>query len=241
MLTLDMTRPLADIEFSGVASSRVGTGFAEAAVAAALETGAALLASEQFGIAEWCFGTTLAYAKQRKQFGRAIGSYQAIKHRLADLWIDVNAAGSGSPVRRGHPREPGRRRDDRRGCCASLLQRCRCARRRRMCSAAWRHRDDVGISGASVPEAGQERSVGLRYRSIGTGRGWPTWSTCRFRERKTTHGQADSRRQPRGLGDRPGLYGYEPRLRAVRIHRRDDWRDPRSGRARRHLLRHCGR
>ena len=94
VLTLDMTRPLADMEFSGVASARVGTGFAEAAVAAALETGAALLASEQFGIAEWCFGTTLAYAKQRKQFGRAIGSYQALKHRLADLWIDVNAAGA---------------------------------------------------------------------------------------------------------------------------------------------------
>jgi alkylation response protein AidB-like acyl-CoA dehydrogenase len=92
VLTLDMTRPLADIQFSGVASSRIGTGFAEAAVAAALETGAALLASEQFGIAQWCFDTTLAYAKQRKQFGRAIGSYQAIKHRLADLWIDVNAA-----------------------------------------------------------------------------------------------------------------------------------------------------
>ena len=60
VLTLDMTRTLADMEFSGVASARVGTGFAEAAVAAALETGAALLASEQFGIAEWCFGTTLA-------------------------------------------------------------------------------------------------------------------------------------------------------------------------------------
>jgi alkylation response protein AidB-like acyl-CoA dehydrogenase len=92
VLALDMTRSLADVQFTGVASSRIGTGFAEAAVAAALETGAALLASEQFGIAQWCFDTTLAYAKQRKQFGRAIGSYQAIKHRLADLWIDVNAA-----------------------------------------------------------------------------------------------------------------------------------------------------
>jgi alkylation response protein AidB-like acyl-CoA dehydrogenase len=92
VLTLDMTRPLANIEFSGAASSRVGAAPADAAVRAALETGAALLASEQLGIAQWCFDTTLAYAKQRKQFGRAIGSYQAIKHRLADLWIDVNAA-----------------------------------------------------------------------------------------------------------------------------------------------------
>jgi alkylation response protein AidB-like acyl-CoA dehydrogenase len=91
LLTLDMTRPLADVELSSVASSRVGTASAEAAVKAALLTGAALLASEQLGIAQWCFDTTLAYAKQRKQFGRAIGSYQAIKHRLADLWIEVNS------------------------------------------------------------------------------------------------------------------------------------------------------
>jgi alkylation response protein AidB-like acyl-CoA dehydrogenase len=92
VLTLDMTRPLVDIQFSGAASTRVGIGFADTAVAAALETGAALLASEQLGIAQWCFETTLAYAKQRKQFGRSIGSYQAIKHRLADLWNDVNSA-----------------------------------------------------------------------------------------------------------------------------------------------------
>jgi alkylation response protein AidB-like acyl-CoA dehydrogenase len=91
LLTLDMTRPLADLEFSSAASSRVGTAPAEAAVRAALQTGAALLASEQLGIAQWCFDTTLAYVKQRKQFGRAIGSYQAIKHRLADLWIEVNS------------------------------------------------------------------------------------------------------------------------------------------------------
>jgi len=87
-----MTRPLANIDFSGAASSRVDTAPADVAVAAALETGAALLASEQLGIAQWCFGTTLDYAKQRKQFGRTIGSYQAIKHRLADLWIEVNSA-----------------------------------------------------------------------------------------------------------------------------------------------------
>jgi len=92
VLTLDMTRPLANVEFSSAASSRVGDARAEDALRAALETGAALLASEQLGIAQWCLDTTLAYAKQRKQFGRAIGSYQAIKHRLADLWIEVNSA-----------------------------------------------------------------------------------------------------------------------------------------------------
>jgi alkylation response protein AidB-like acyl-CoA dehydrogenase len=90
LLALDMTRPLATVRFSGAASSRVGP--ADGAVAEAMQTGAALLASEQLGVAQWCFDTTLAYAKQRKQFGRAIGSYQAIKHRLADLWFEVGAA-----------------------------------------------------------------------------------------------------------------------------------------------------
>jgi alkylation response protein AidB-like acyl-CoA dehydrogenase len=89
VLTLDMTRPLADVTFSGAASTKVG---GSAAVASALHTGAALLASEQLGVAQWCFDTTLAYVKERRQFGRAIGSYQAIKHRLADLWQEINAA-----------------------------------------------------------------------------------------------------------------------------------------------------
>ncbi|QUR67031.1 acyl-CoA dehydrogenase family protein [Mycobacterium spongiae] len=92
-LALDMTRPLAEVRFRDAASSRVGAvAVAEAAISAALQTGAALLASEQLGLAQWCFDTTLAYAKERKQFGRAIGSYQAIKHRLADLWFEVSSA-----------------------------------------------------------------------------------------------------------------------------------------------------
>ena len=90
LLALDMTRPLAKVVFSGAESARVGP--AGEPIAEALLTGAALLASEQLGVAQWCFDTTLAYAKQRKQFGRAIGSYQAIKHRLADLWFEVGAA-----------------------------------------------------------------------------------------------------------------------------------------------------
>jgi alkylation response protein AidB-like acyl-CoA dehydrogenase len=90
VLALDMTRPLAHVRFSNVAPSPVGP--ADGPIGEALRTAAALLASEQLGVAQWCFDTTLAYAKQRKQFGRAIGSYQAIKHRLADLWFEVSAA-----------------------------------------------------------------------------------------------------------------------------------------------------
>jgi alkylation response protein AidB-like acyl-CoA dehydrogenase len=90
LLALDMTRPLANVRFSGAASSRIGAGAGPVAVA--LETGAALLASEQLGLAQRCFDTTLSYTKERKQFGRAIGSYQAIKHRLTDLWLEVSSA-----------------------------------------------------------------------------------------------------------------------------------------------------
>jgi alkylation response protein AidB-like acyl-CoA dehydrogenase len=90
LLALDMTRPLAAVSFSGTPSSRVGAG--DEPVTEAIRTSAALLASEQLGVAQWCFDTTLKYAGQRRQFGRTIGSYQAIKHRLADLWFEVGAA-----------------------------------------------------------------------------------------------------------------------------------------------------
>jgi alkylation response protein AidB-like acyl-CoA dehydrogenase len=97
VLSLDMTRPIADVEFSAVACSRVDNGdqgAAEDAVAEALLCGAVLLASEQVGVAQWCLEATLGYVKQRKQFGRAVGSFQALKHRLADLWLEVSSAGA---------------------------------------------------------------------------------------------------------------------------------------------------
>jgi alkylation response protein AidB-like acyl-CoA dehydrogenase len=114
LLALDMTRPLANVEFSGAPSTHVGP----AKVTAALEIGAALLASEQLGVAQWCFETTLEYAKQRKQFGRAIGSYQAIKHRLADLWFEV---GSATAVAR-HAADTCARHDPDAGIAAALAQ-----------------------------------------------------------------------------------------------------------------------
>nr|WP_055509716.1 acyl-CoA dehydrogenase family protein [Nonomuraea pusilla] len=83
--SLDLTRPVASVRFDGAAARRVG----ECDVAEVLRLGAGLLASEQLGVAEWCLETTLAYVKERHQFARPIGSFQAIKHRLADLWLDV--------------------------------------------------------------------------------------------------------------------------------------------------------
>ncbi|MFG2088985.1 MULTISPECIES: acyl-CoA dehydrogenase family protein [unclassified Spirillospora] len=88
--SLDMTRRLADIALSGAPARRVAEG--TGAVRAALLTGAAMLASEQLGLAERCLDDTVAYVKTRYQFGRPVGSYQGLKHRLADLWTSVTQA-----------------------------------------------------------------------------------------------------------------------------------------------------
>ncbi|CAM5694243.1 Acyl-CoA dehydrogenase OS=Streptomyces alboniger OX=132473 GN=CP975_03755 PE=3 SV=1 [Streptomyces alboniger] len=52
-------------------------------------TAAGLLASEQLGLAEWALTETVRYLKERKQFNRPVGGFQALKHRLAQLWLEV--------------------------------------------------------------------------------------------------------------------------------------------------------
>jgi alkylation response protein AidB-like acyl-CoA dehydrogenase len=91
VLSLDMSRPVLDVTLSGVAAEPVA-GDGAACVRGALEAGAALLASEQLGLAEWCLQSTVAYVRERKQFGRPVGSFQALKHRLADVWLEVGSA-----------------------------------------------------------------------------------------------------------------------------------------------------
>lgn len=91
VVSLDMTRQLADITLDDVAASQVVPD-AEPAVRRALRAGAALLASEQVGVAGWCLEETVDYLKQRRQFGRIVGGFQALKHRLADVAIGVDSA-----------------------------------------------------------------------------------------------------------------------------------------------------
>ena len=95
--SLDMTRQVADVTLEAVASLPLlgagdGAGDGEGAVRRALRLGAALLASEQVGLAERCLEDTVRYLKERRQFGRVLASYQALKHRLADLYIEVESA-----------------------------------------------------------------------------------------------------------------------------------------------------
>ncbi|MBY8338624.1 acyl-CoA/acyl-ACP dehydrogenase [Streptomyces sp. KC 17012] len=85
--SLDLTRPLATVTLNGARARRLGD--AEPAVRRALRSGAGLLASEQFGLAEWALTETVRYLKERKQFNRPVGGFQALKHRLAQLWLET--------------------------------------------------------------------------------------------------------------------------------------------------------
>ncbi len=85
--SLDLTRPLARVTLDAAPGRRVGD--AEPAVRRALRAGAGLLASEQLGVAEWALTETVRYLKDRKQFNRPVGGFQALKHRLAQLWLEV--------------------------------------------------------------------------------------------------------------------------------------------------------
>jgi alkylation response protein AidB-like acyl-CoA dehydrogenase len=92
---LDQTRKLARLEFAGAPARRLGdadTGWP--AVARTLRQAAVCLAAEQVGGAQRCLDMAVDYAKVRTQFGRPIGSFQAIKHRCADLLLAVETARS---------------------------------------------------------------------------------------------------------------------------------------------------
>ncbi len=81
---MDPTRRLARLTPQNTASLGTDPGLADAA--------AILLAAEQVGAATRCLELTVEYTKERQQFGRAIGSFQALKHRMADLYVAVQAA-----------------------------------------------------------------------------------------------------------------------------------------------------
>ncbi|MBB2988690.1 alkylation response protein AidB-like acyl-CoA dehydrogenase [Mycolicibacterium iranicum] len=95
LTTLDLTRPQASVTLTGAPARLVsGPEEAERVVTHALQVGAALLAVEQVGAAQHLLNLTVDYAKNRLQFGRPIGSFQAVKHRLADDLVAVEHARS---------------------------------------------------------------------------------------------------------------------------------------------------
>jgi alkylation response protein AidB-like acyl-CoA dehydrogenase len=90
--TLDQTRRLGRCEFSDVPARLIGSpGAGRAVLEHTLDVAAIALAAEQLGGAQRALDMAVGYAKVRQQFGRAIGSFQAIKHRCADLLLEVES------------------------------------------------------------------------------------------------------------------------------------------------------
>jgi len=94
LVTLDQTRKQARLTLRNARGQRVGAGGATVAIARATAVSRALLAAEQAGGAQRCLDMTVEYAKARIQFGRAIGSFQAMKQRLAEMLIRTESAKS---------------------------------------------------------------------------------------------------------------------------------------------------
>ncbi|WP_328535500.1 acyl-CoA dehydrogenase family protein [Streptomyces sp. NBC_00344] len=93
LVPLDLTRPLAAVTFDGVRGDLLAdAATSRTAVHRGLLAGAGLLASEQLGIAEWCLEETVRYTRERHQFNRPVGGFQALKHRMAQLWLEVVSA-----------------------------------------------------------------------------------------------------------------------------------------------------
>ena len=93
--TLDMTRKQARLDFADTPARLIGSpDAAEAALATTLDRVVIALAAEQVGGAQRCLDMSVDYAKTRVQFGRPIGSFQAIKHKCADMLLEVESARS---------------------------------------------------------------------------------------------------------------------------------------------------
>ncbi|HUV57336.1 MAG TPA: acyl-CoA dehydrogenase family protein [Acidimicrobiales bacterium] len=93
--TMDQTRKQSRIEFNNAPATLVGVeGGALDGLQTMLQVAAAALAAEQVGGAQRVLNNSVEYAKNRVQFGRPIGSFQAIKHKCADMLLDVESAKS---------------------------------------------------------------------------------------------------------------------------------------------------
>ncbi|MEZ5143565.1 MAG: acyl-CoA dehydrogenase family protein [Acidimicrobiales bacterium] len=93
--TMDQTRKQAKLELAAVPATLIGEeGKGWDVLSTVLDLAAVALAAEQVGGAQKCLDMSVEYAKVRVQFGRPIGSFQAIKHKCADMLLEVESAKS---------------------------------------------------------------------------------------------------------------------------------------------------
>jgi alkylation response protein AidB-like acyl-CoA dehydrogenase len=93
LTTLDLTRPMATLELAQAPATLIGIpGAAGQALDFVLDRAMTALAAEQAGAARACLEASASYARERHQFGRPIGSFQAVKHKCADMLVKVELA-----------------------------------------------------------------------------------------------------------------------------------------------------
>ena len=93
--TMDQTRKQATLDLTGTPGRLIGReGEGWPVVARTLDRAAVALAAEQVGGAQRCLDMSVSYAKERVQFGRPIGSFQAVKHKCAEMLLGVESSRS---------------------------------------------------------------------------------------------------------------------------------------------------
>ena len=156
---LDGTRPMATITFNGAPATRLsGAGPVDDVIGRTVDLALAVLSAEQVGACERVLEIATDYARTREQFNRPIGSFQAIKHKCADMLVDLEWARSASQaaleaVDGDMAGESGWRASMAKAVCSEALRE-RGARQR---ADPRRHRIHLGRLGASVPAAGPHR------------------------------------------------------------------------------------
>ncbi|WP_459550083.1 acyl-CoA dehydrogenase family protein [Nocardia sp. X0981] len=95
---MDPSRALSEITFAATPARRLGESEPGPIIERLRRIAWAALAAEQVGAAEYCLEATVEYTKSRVQFGRVIGSFQALKHRMADMYVLAESAKSAALV-----------------------------------------------------------------------------------------------------------------------------------------------
>src|SRR6202008_2266300 len=91
--TIDISRRFARLRLDGTPATLLAVPAALAAVRRARDGGLARLSADHGGVAQRCLDMAVAWAKEREQFGQAIGSFQAIKHKLSRVRLELGAGG----------------------------------------------------------------------------------------------------------------------------------------------------
>ncbi|WP_048307080.1 acyl-CoA dehydrogenase family protein [Halomonas sp. PR-M31] len=95
LTTMDPTRGFASVTLSGASATYLGSGKSvEQGLVRTRDLARLALAAEQLGVAQRCLDLSVAYTGERVQFGRAIASFQAVKHRCAEMMVRIEAARS---------------------------------------------------------------------------------------------------------------------------------------------------